>query len=65
MTRPADAIEMNSIENAFNEFHDKTCIKFIAKTTDDIDYVSIQNLPTGCWSAVGKIGNKQVLINFI
>ena len=43
------------------EYHRNTCIKFISRRSNDKDYISIENSPTGCWSSVGRIGGKQVV----
>lgn len=56
-----DQNEVKRIQQAFNEYHTKTCIKFIPRRQSDQNYISIENNPTGCWSSVGKIGGKQVV----
>ncbi|CAD5214770.1 unnamed protein product [Bursaphelenchus okinawaensis] len=46
------------IAAAIDEYHQRTCIKFVPKTATDLDYVHI--LPEeGCYSLVGKVGGKQ------
>ncbi|KAL1130831.1 hypothetical protein AAG570_012072 [Ranatra chinensis] len=50
--------DRNLIMAAFNEYHRKTCIKFIPRTSER-DYVVITSGNTGCWSSVGKIGGAQ------
>lgn len=37
-----------------------TCIKFIPRGGEK-DYLVIDNADTGCWSAVGKVGGRQVV----
>jgi hypothetical protein len=49
------------IERALDSYHKKTCIKFIPRRSTDIDYISIQNSKTGCWSSVGRIQGKQIV----
>ncbi|CRK94667.1 CLUMA_CG008167, isoform A [Clunio marinus] len=46
------------IMRAIDEYHAKTCIKFVPRTSQT-DYLSIESSNTGCWSSVGKIGRKQ------
>lgn len=50
--------DRNVVKQCFNEYHTKTCIKFVEKTREE-DYVLIKNTQTGCWSSVGRIGGKQ------
>ncbi|CAD5220755.1 unnamed protein product [Bursaphelenchus xylophilus] len=46
------------VASAIDEYHQRTCIRFVPKTTTDLDYVHI--LPEdGCYSLVGKVGGKQ------
>lgn len=54
----SDAFGMQVIENAFNEYHRRTCIRFKARTYER-DYISIVSGNTGCWSSVGRIGGRQ------
>lgn len=53
--------DKNTIEKAFTEYHKSTCIKFIPRRQADVDFISITNGATGCWSSVGQIGGKQVV----
>jgi hypothetical protein len=46
------------IERAMDEFHLRTCIKFIRRKSET-DYLVILNRDTGCWSYVGRIGGAQ------
>ena len=45
---------------AINEYHSKTCLKFVVRTTEK-DFLSFENSKTGCWSSVGKVGRKQTV----
>ncbi|XP_056112609.1 hatching enzyme 1.2-like [Rhinichthys klamathensis goyatoka] len=47
------------IANAMSVFHAKTCIRFVAKSSQT-DYISIEN-KDGCFSALGRTGGKQVV----
>lgn len=57
-----DAAQMQMIQDAFNEYHTRTCIKFVPRSNEQ-DFISIENSATGCWSSVGRIGRRQV-VNF-
>ncbi|KAJ6637441.1 Zinc metalloproteinase nas-4 [Pseudolycoriella hygida] len=57
-----DAFQMNLIEKALNEYHTRTCIRFVPRSNQQ-DYISIVNGNTGCWSSVGRIGGRQE-VNF-
>lgn len=46
------------IEHAIGEYHRRTCIRFVPRTTQQ-DYVSIVSGNSGCWSSVGRVGGKQ------
>jgi hypothetical protein len=48
------------IQWAMASFHNHTCIKFVKRTTER-DFISIRNTKTGCWSYVGRIGNRQIV----
>uniref|UniRef100_A0A672JSH3 Metalloendopeptidase n=1 Tax=Sinocyclocheilus grahami TaxID=75366 RepID=A0A672JSH3_SINGR len=47
------------ISNAMSTFHSKTCIRFVARSTQS-DYISIEN-KDGCYSSLGRTGGKQVV----
>lgn len=49
---------MQLIEDAFNEYHSKTCVRFKPRMGEK-DYISIESSQSGCWSSVGRIGGKQ------
>lgn len=52
--------ELAVINNAFKEYHSKTCIRFKPRTNER-DYVVITGDSTGCWASLGRLGGKQVL----
>uniref|UniRef100_A0A1A9VKK5 Metalloendopeptidase n=1 Tax=Glossina austeni TaxID=7395 RepID=A0A1A9VKK5_GLOAU len=54
-----NAREMSVIEHALEQFHRYTCVRFVPRTGQDNDYVSIANGNSGCWSTVGRTGGRQ------
>ncbi|XP_017113918.1 astacin-like [Drosophila elegans] len=50
--------DLHYISHAFKEYHTKTCVRFVPRTTEE-DYISITNDRSGCHSAVGRIGGVQ------
>uniref|UniRef100_A0A1I8M9I8 Metalloendopeptidase n=1 Tax=Musca domestica TaxID=7370 RepID=A0A1I8M9I8_MUSDO len=50
--------DMNVIRNAIQEYHRRTCIRFVPRTNEK-DYISIVNGKSGCWSSIGLVGGKQ------
>lgn len=52
---------MAVIQNAFNQYHKSTCLKFIARRSGQSDYIAIDNSQSGCWSSVGRVGGEQVV----
>ncbi|CAL1289965.1 unnamed protein product [Larinioides sclopetarius] len=46
------------IQEAFEEFEKKTCIKFKPKTAATKDYLKL-TIVSGCWSSVGRKGGEQ------
>jgi hypothetical protein len=52
------ASDRSVLQRCMNEYHTKTCIRFVPKSSER-DYLVIKNSPTGCWSSVGKIGGRQ------
>lgn len=58
---PYDSRATTMIQNAINVYHQKTCIKFRRRTSNDRDYISIQNGQSGCWSSIGRVGGAQTV----
>uniref|UniRef100_A0A1A9ZHJ3 Multifunctional fusion protein n=1 Tax=Glossina pallidipes TaxID=7398 RepID=A0A1A9ZHJ3_GLOPL len=54
-----NARELSVIEHALEQFHSYTCVRFVPRTGQDNDYVSIANGNSGCWSTVGRTGGRQ------
>uniref|UniRef100_A0A182MEZ6 Metalloendopeptidase n=1 Tax=Anopheles culicifacies TaxID=139723 RepID=A0A182MEZ6_9DIPT len=52
--------DLAKLFSAFEQFHQKTCIRFVPRTKER-DYVVIEGRSSGCWSAVGRMGGRQVL----
>ncbi|XP_073820038.1 hatching enzyme 1.2-like [Musca autumnalis] len=50
--------DLQMIRNAIREYHRRTCILFVPRTTEK-DYISIVNGKSGCWSSIGRVGGKQ------
>ncbi|XP_034486998.1 zinc metalloproteinase nas-4 [Drosophila innubila] len=50
--------ELENIQHAFKEYHNKTCVRFKPRTSEK-DYISIVNGKTGCWSSIGRLGGRQ------
>lgn len=53
-----DAYQMSLIEQAIQEYHSLTCIRFVPRSNQQ-DYISIVSGNSGCWSSVGRIGGRQ------
>uniref|UniRef100_A0A1I8Q5F0 Metalloendopeptidase n=1 Tax=Stomoxys calcitrans TaxID=35570 RepID=A0A1I8Q5F0_STOCA len=53
-----NAKDMAVIEHAIDEYHSRTCIRFVPRTSET-DYISIVSGNSGCWSSVGRVGGKQ------
>jgi hypothetical protein len=52
---------MAMIKKAMEQYHTKTCIRFVPRQRDHRDYLLITSDQTGCWSSVGRIGGPQKL----
>ncbi|XP_004530383.1 high choriolytic enzyme 1 [Ceratitis capitata] len=50
--------DMATIEHAMDEYHRRTCIRFVPRSSEQ-DYISIVSGNSGCWSSVGRVGGKQ------
>ncbi|XP_037810011.1 zinc metalloproteinase nas-1-like [Lucilia sericata] len=50
--------ELDLIAFAIDEYHAKTCIRFIPRTSE-YDYISIVRGNSGCWSSIGRVGGRQ------
>ncbi|XP_011193243.2 high choriolytic enzyme 1 [Zeugodacus cucurbitae] len=53
-----NARDMSTIEHAMEEYHRRTCIRFVRRSSES-DYISIVSGNSGCWSSVGRVGGKQ------
>ncbi|XP_018333708.1 zinc metalloproteinase nas-7-like [Agrilus planipennis] len=53
--------ERQFIISAMNMYHKYTCIRFRYRNSSDIDYISIDNGRSGCWSSVGRVGGRQTV----
>ncbi|XP_017873992.1 PREDICTED: zinc metalloproteinase nas-4 [Drosophila arizonae] len=53
-----NAHDMATIQNAIDQYHKRTCIRFVPRSTER-DYISIVSGSSGCWSSVGRVGGKQ------
>lgn len=53
-----NARDMSTIEHAMDEYHRRTCIRFVPRRSET-DYISIVSGNSGCWSSVGRVGGKQ------
>lgn len=53
-----NARDMATIEHAIDEYHRRTCIRFVPRSRES-DYISIVSGNSGCWSSVGRVGGKQ------
>ena len=52
--------QRNQVNNAIAQYHAKTCLKFIPRSSE-ADYIYFDNAQTGCWSSVGRVGRKQTI----
>ncbi|XP_051549170.1 hatching enzyme 1.2-like [Myxocyprinus asiaticus] len=59
MSNEFSSSDKSVIQSAMETFHTKTCIRFVARTSQT-DYLSIEN-KDGCYSSLGRIGGKQVV----
>lgn len=50
--------ELEVIAFAIDEYHARTCIRFVPHTTET-DYIAIEKGNSGCWSSIGRVGGKQ------
>ncbi|XP_021924921.1 zinc metalloproteinase nas-13-like isoform X2 [Zootermopsis nevadensis] len=55
--------DMAMIKAAMDEYHKKTCIRFVPRQPEHKDYLVIESSHSGCWSSVGRVGGPQ-RVNF-
>ena len=48
------------IEEAFKEYHDKTCIRFVPRTNESTYLKILGDDDDGCWSHIGYNGNNEL-----
>ncbi|ROT61685.1 zinc proteinase Mpc1 [Penaeus vannamei] len=53
-----NSYERSLIISAMDDFHARTCIRFVERTSQS-NYIEIVSNDSGCWSYVGTIGGKQ------
>ncbi|XP_069691394.1 zinc metalloproteinase nas-13-like isoform X2 [Periplaneta americana] len=51
--------DLGTIHKAMEEYHKRTCIRFVPRKRDNPDYLVIVSDNTGCWSSVGRVGGPQ------
>ncbi len=62
ISKKYDKKERKYIAKAFNEFHEKTCIRFVPRNArKHEDYIFIKPTGKGCFSGIGKWGHVQDL----
>lgn len=49
----ADMNDVAMINRAIGEYYRSTCIRFVPRRPTDVDFISIENGSTGCWSSIG------------
>ncbi|XP_043264711.1 zinc metalloproteinase nas-13-like [Colletes gigas] len=54
-----NAQQRKLINDAMNDYHKYTCIKFKPYNGEESDYVRITAGNSGCWSSVGRLGGRQ------
>ncbi|XP_058056353.1 astacin-like [Anopheles bellator] len=50
--------ELRTLQAAFDQYHEKTCVRFVPRTTE-LFYVTITNRDEGCYSYVGRNPSNQ------
>ena len=60
ISRSFDSRQRSIIAKAMEEFHQKTCIRFVPRTSER-GYVHIRPTGRGCLSSVGRTGSRQEL----
>ena len=48
------------IEEAFKEYHEKTCIRFVPRTNESTYLKILGDDDDGCWSHIGYNGNNEL-----
>lgn len=56
-----NSAQTNTIYSAINEYHSRTCLRFVPRTSSDSNYIEFTSRYAGCWAPVGMQGGRQTV----